>query len=893
MSTFFNRHQKTIIWVIVVVFVISVGLIAVQQAGLLDGSSSSSSSSSTSDEPSYAASVNGDTISYEALNNTYTNWYSYYQELGVDMTDYLSGAQGRYAQLGLLDQALESLVQQVIVAQEADRLGIRISDAQIESQLETEYQATLDEYGVSEQDLAVYLEQVGSSLSEYKDNLRTGVQLELMTSAVHQSVIGTINPTDNELQAYFEANIADYDVAEQVEASHILVDSEEDAWMLKEKLDAGEATFSELAAEYSEDTGTSADGGELGWFERGVMVEEFENAAFGLEVGEVSDPVETSYGWHLILVTGHEDAHTPTLGEVRDEVLADYTEDEQTKRVEDWYNEARESSDVEITIAVLNAYAMELEDPDTGLAEYIRLYEEGDTSDAYLPYYIGRIYEDKADAAEAAVALLKTVEDPSEADLEEITNSEAKWADYNALALEYYLATLADESVEADEDFLNRILELNPNSTEATYLLGTLYADRGDDEEAEAEFAKVIERDPTYAQAFIASGDLAAQGQDYAFAVDRYQEALALRSTDTSLMLKLASAQLELGALDDAEATLAQVAALAASSVRLTVAEGDLAVQRLTAAVEERAELLALDSRTAEEEDRLGELSSAIDEQYAIVVEKYEDALGRESSLDLYVKLGNAHLLVGELTEAEAEFKYVISRSSYNAAAYEGLGDVIYAEDDADGALEYYDNALSRASTDEQRARLLQKIVSIDPSDTDSWLRYAQILVDNGNWSDAIRQYSRMLEANPTFLDAYLGIAAAYTARGEHSAAIEYLERGATRIDDTDSQRRLYVAAVNVYSDEAGTDGTLSSDGLDAVIELVKLELALDDVDTAATYLEWLQEMDATYRADEAQELMIEAGLISETSEDANDTATDAPTTETDAEQPAAADDGE
>jgi len=883
MSTFFDRHQKTIIWGIVIIFVISVGLIAVQQAGLLDGRSSSSSSSG-SDEPSYAAAVNGDAIGYEALENSYSNWYSYYQRAGINMADYLSGAQGRYAQLGLLYQALESLIQQVIVAQEADRLGIRIADSAVQTRFDSEYQAFLDEYGVGEDDLATYLEQVGSSLSEYKDGLRTSARLDLMTEAVQNAAVGVIDPTEEELAAYYEANITAYDVAEQVEASHILVDSQEDALMLKGMLEAGEATFGDLAAEYSEDAGTNSNGGELGWFGRGVMVSEFEDAAFSLEVGEISDPVETAYGWHLILATGHEAAYTPTLDEVRDEVLADYRNAESSERVTKWYDDVRAASDVEITSAVLNAYSIEVQDAEAGLAEYLRLYEEGDTSDPYLSYYIGRMYEEKADAAGSAVVLLEAIEDPTEEDLAEIADSEAKRSEYKSLALEYYLATLGDGSVEADEDFLNRILSLNPNSTEATYLLGTLYADRGELEDAEAEFAKVIERDPSYAQAFVASGDLAVRAGDNAFAEARYQAALELRPTDASLLLKLVNVQLARGELDDAEATLARALALAPSSVRLTVAEGDLAAQRLSNATEERTALLALDSLTTDQETRLSELTTAIDEQYERAVEKYEDAVGRESSLDFYVKLGNVHLLAGELSAAEDEFEYVLGRSSYNAAAYEGMGDLMLAMNDAEAAVEYYESSLARASTDDQRGRLLLKIVTLDPSDTESWLRYAQMFAQEGNWADAIRQYSQMLEENPTSLAAYLGIAIAYSARAEYSTAIEYLKRGVSRIGDSPSQRQLYAAMVNAYIERAETGEAIPTDGLDAVIELVKIELELDDVDTASSYLQWLQETDEAYRADEVRQLMLDAGL-------AGGTAAGETTTQTQSQEPAADDD--
>lgn len=90
-------------------------------------------------------------------------------------------------------------------------------------------------------------------------------------------------------------------MSEEVKASHILVETEEEAISLKEKILSGKA-FEDVAAENSL-CPSGANGGDLGYFGKGQMVKEFEDAAFDLSVGVVSDPVRTNFGWHLILVT--------------------------------------------------------------------------------------------------------------------------------------------------------------------------------------------------------------------------------------------------------------------------------------------------------------------------------------------------------------------------------------------------------------------------------------------------------------------------------------------------------------------------------------------------------------------------------------------------------------
>lgn len=92
---------------------------------------------------------------------------------------------------------------------------------------------------------------------------------------------------------------------EMVWARHILVATEPEARLILTRLKEGD-DWTDLAAQLSTDTSNSANGGDLGWFGKGQMVEEFETAAFALEIGEVSEPVKTTFGYHIIQVIGHE-----------------------------------------------------------------------------------------------------------------------------------------------------------------------------------------------------------------------------------------------------------------------------------------------------------------------------------------------------------------------------------------------------------------------------------------------------------------------------------------------------------------------------------------------------------------------------------------------------------
>ena len=124
--------------------------------------------------------------------------------------------------------------------------------------------------------------------------------------------------TPEAFQAAYDERFADATPTEEYNASHILVESEEEAQAVKTELDEG-ADFAATAREKS--TGPSGpNGGSLGWFGPGMMVPTFEAAVIALEPGEVSAPVQTQFGWHIITLNETRTAELPTLEEVRGEL---------------------------------------------------------------------------------------------------------------------------------------------------------------------------------------------------------------------------------------------------------------------------------------------------------------------------------------------------------------------------------------------------------------------------------------------------------------------------------------------------------------------------------------------------------------------------------------------
>lgn len=151
--------------------------------------------------------------------------------------------------------------------------------------------------------------------------------------------------TEADIEKYYDEHKDEFTSPAQVKASHILVADAEHTEAgktsieaIKTKIEKGEATFAEMAKENNTDS-TKETGGDLGWFGEGQMVEEFEKAAFALKKGEMSDVVETEFGYHLIEVTDTKKAHQKSLKEAHDEVKEKIQADKYAEGIESLKNE--------------------------------------------------------------------------------------------------------------------------------------------------------------------------------------------------------------------------------------------------------------------------------------------------------------------------------------------------------------------------------------------------------------------------------------------------------------------------------------------------------------------------------------------------------------------------
>lgn len=389
--------------------------------------------------------VNGDPAyrdDFENAKGALLNQYAQtYAQFGLDISALLGGADGRMFELGIEAESLMQLVQLILTQQEAESRGIVITDDEVQAELDSQYGDFLAGQGWTEADLELYLSQQGRTLESFKNDVRAYIANQMLAMAVQKAVAGPIEITDEELNEYFLANNANYEVSERIRASHILVDTIEEAEALLAQLNEG-ADFAALAKEHSTDPGSGANGGDLNWFGRGAMVAPFEEAAFALAVGEVSDIVETDFGYHIILLTDREDAATPELADVLIQVQSDLEQEKSYAAALVWYEATYGAAEIVIPDPLLDAIIKQRDDIDGAIALLEQVLNDGTSDDRYLSYVLGSFYERKLTDAIAAKASAES--DPAGT---EQVNAEIAALQANALAA------------------YQRALEMNPEET--------------------------------------------------------------------------------------------------------------------------------------------------------------------------------------------------------------------------------------------------------------------------------------------------------------------------------------------------------------------------------------------------------------------------------------------
>lgn len=192
----------------------------------------------------------------------------------------------------------------------------------------------------------IYLDAVKNELDKNEIFIRESIRMRdsfLKQYAVHQ-LLKTVTVTEDDLVNFYDENKNIFVESKTVKTSHILVEDEEQAKEIIKEIDDG-LSFEEAAKKYSR-CPSNAGGGDLGYFARGKMVPEFEEAAFNMEIGEISDPIKTQFGYHIINLTDIKEESEKTFDEVKDQLRQQLLAAKQQKAYADKTNELRGEYDI-------------------------------------------------------------------------------------------------------------------------------------------------------------------------------------------------------------------------------------------------------------------------------------------------------------------------------------------------------------------------------------------------------------------------------------------------------------------------------------------------------------------------------------------------------------------
>ncbi len=217
-------------------------------------------------------------------------------------------------------QAIESMIMEELLGEEVKKAGINITDKDVDDKLNEVIAA---QPGMT-------MESFKSMLTAQGQTLET-VKAQIKKTLGYEKLLGAVEVNDAEAKAYYDENKEDFNTPEQVQASHILIKvaptaTPEEKKAAKEKIDgllkkvkAG-GDFAALARENS-DCPSKTKGGDLGFFDKGMMVKEFSDAAFAMKVGEVSNVVETQFGYHIIKVTDRKKGGMTSFDQAKADIV--------------------------------------------------------------------------------------------------------------------------------------------------------------------------------------------------------------------------------------------------------------------------------------------------------------------------------------------------------------------------------------------------------------------------------------------------------------------------------------------------------------------------------------------------------------------------------------------
>jgi peptidyl-prolyl cis-trans isomerase C len=788
--------------------------------------------------PEAVISVNGEAITADELEQAYQEFLREYRaslsgDERLQFDRQLMGAPGAYYRLQLKAQIAEDLIRETLLRQAAQELGVEVKQSEVLGEVKRRIWRFLEQNGVPPERIEQALRDPKTYRSPFTLDLLEKTRWEMLEERLRQRVVGVIQPTREELRAYYEKYRLRYYTPELVRVRHILVRVPEDApperveaarkriEEIYEQWKAG-TSFEELARRYSEDELSAPQGGDYGWIQRGDPTgEAFVDLVFSLrEPGEVGGPVRTKRGFHLIQLIERRPERGATFESVADEVLQDYILETTQERYSRWYKERHAQAEIAIKDPLLAAYRLEAQDREAARRAYERARDKRLVDDPYLGYYIARLYREELSEVER--------------ELEKLEGGDPKVQELRARA-----ENLKTEIVKNLKDVLDRgrrerdiyeaILEIAPEDVEARFGFARWLLEQGRWDEAAEQLARVLELDPEHAKAHAAYGRLLLRMREFSKAAQHLERALALRP--------------EMEGEERIE-------------LRLALAEAYKQLGQAQRARELWTSVLQDDPNSHEAHRQLAQLAQA-EGDFAGALRHLEAALKGASSgegkAQLWAEIGQLHLSAGDLERAEEAFQNALQESEDLPEAYLGLGDLARRRGDETQALEFYRQGWDHAVGWDVKEQLAQRILELQPDDIKLRFKLAELYKQRKRYDNAIGQYEQIVGRRPEELQAWHALGDTYVEQRRYDEAVQAYEEGLKHAGSPDQQIGLWA---KIYYAERRRGKPLTDKGLEALYQLASLEVAQGQYEQAADYLSKLLAADPDYRKGETGQLI-------------------------------------
>lgn len=278
-----------------------------------------------------AATVNGKKITVAEVDKRLE------QVIGQN-SEALKGAQGEQLKEQFRERVLDQMIDMELLLSEADKRNIKVSDKEVDAKIKE----IMTNYNFKDQKaLEEALKQQNLTMTQFKDELEKSVRIEKLGDALTKD----IKISDKDIKGYYDKNKAEFFVKDQVHVAHILVQKEEDAKKISGDLKKG-ADFAKLAKQHSIDPGSKDNGGELPWTEKEQFVPEFSNASWALQPGQLSEPVKTTYGFHIIKLLGKKPSGQKEFTEVKSEIKTKLVAEQKREFFTKWLEDTKKKATI-------------------------------------------------------------------------------------------------------------------------------------------------------------------------------------------------------------------------------------------------------------------------------------------------------------------------------------------------------------------------------------------------------------------------------------------------------------------------------------------------------------------------------------------------------------------